>query len=969
MQKSNKYEYVPLHVHTCFSPDGLGPVDKLVEYAAKNYRAMAVTDHGTLAGVAEFYKFAKEAGIKPIIGSEIYMSHNGKRGHLTVLSSGNAGFDSLVKLNNAAHLNLDTKGYPISTVEDLARFNEGLIVLSGCSSSPLYFGGEADAAAFLGSLFDIFGRDRLFTEIMGVYHEDNVTLPMRMAKRFGLKSVVTTDSHFVHAHQAGAHKVMTQCRKGYDYSSQELYLKTGEELLQTSWFKGKIEETGMLELMKNTIEVAESIVSPVLEAEPTLPKAADVIDVESGYASIFDIAYEAIFQYFEFAGIDDFNKQQAAYARFETEKRVMIDLGLEDYFSILYDIVRFCRREGIKIGPGRGSGGGSFVLYLLGITEVDPIENGLLFERFLSASRRDMADFDLDVDASRRDEVIEYAGKRWGAIPIANFATYSNASLIRDLGRLYKVPMEVTERAADLGDSDDGVLEEFFAYCKDSVLGSGLTITAKDARIAYHSMLGQVRHRGKHAGGVVVCTRPVPVENGVVAWTEGIKGRVLSMVGLVKYDILGVTALAQLSEMEDLTGHAPPVYFTDPAVFEIFQKGQTTGIFQFSGSQGIVKLTQEVGPQSLADLSAINALYRPGPLDSGMAYKFAGYKSAPRPLHPAIDAVLSETYGVIVYQEQVMALVALVTGGNLEEADDARKIISKGKVGDPVWAGKMRKLEEHFKEEGYTRFDTKLVDLLWSEIVTFGRYGFNKSHSTAYSVLAYQMAYYKLHFPGAFYTALLNSDQEAAEKWVYDAALHGVAIVPPHINKSSLKWVWDEVENVVYAPLSLIKYFGEKGAAEVIRVREELGGQFTHLTQLKKVPKRSLNSRAMRLLHYADAFRGVSGDVGELIVDYASLPVLSVSDYQKEAIGFVLPTENILEFLGGEREAKRVAGFINEMEVRDKGKGPYTVYRLSPSGSFWTKDKKVTAALKVGDLVSAEVSEYGSGEKVRRKKL
>jgi len=965
-----KYEYVPLHVHTCFSPDGLGPVDKLIEYAAKNYRAMAVTDHGTLAGVAEFYKFAKEAGIKPIIGSEIYMSHNGKRGHLTVLSSGNVGFDSLVKLNNAAHQNLDTKGYPISTIEDLARFNDGLLVLSGCSSSPLYFGGEPEAAAFLGSLFDIFGRDRLFTEIMGVYHEDNVTLPMRMAKRFGLKSVVTTDSHFVHAHQAGAHKVMTQCRKGYDYSSQELYLKTGEELLQTSWFKGKIEETGMLELMRNTIEVADSITSPVLESAPTLPKATEVVELHSGYKDIFEIAHEAIPQYLEFTGFDDEpEKAKAAYERFEVEKRVMQDLGLEDYFTILYDIVRFCLKEGIKIGPGRGSGGGSFILFLLGITNVDPIENGLLFERFLSASRRDMADFDLDVDASRRDEVIEYAGKRWGAIPIANFATYSNASLVRDLGRLYKVPMEVTERAADLGDTDDDVLEEFFAYCKDSTLGSGLTITAKDARIAYNSMLGQVRHRGKHAGGVVICTRPVPVEGGVVAWTEGIKGRVLSMVGLVKYDILGVTALGQLAEMEDLTGHAPPVYFDDPAIFEIFQKGQTTGIFQFSGSQGIVKLTQQVAPQSLADLSAINALYRPGPLDSGMAYKFPDYKSSPRSLHPAFDAVLSETYGVIVYQEQVMALVALVTGGNLEEADEARKIISKGKVGDPVWAGKMRKLEEHFKDEGYKRFDRKLIDVLWSEIVTFGRYGFNKSHSTAYSVLAYQMAYYKLHFPGAFYTALLNSDQEAAEKWVYDAALHGVAIVPPHINKSSLKWVWDKVDNVVYAPLSLIKYFGEKGAAEVIRVREELGGVFTHLSQLKKVPKRSLNSRAMRLLHYADAFRGVAGDVGELIADYANLPVLSAADYQREAIGFVLPTETILEFLSGEQSSGRVVGFINEVEVRDKGKGLYSVYRLSPSGSFWTKDKKVTSALKVGDLVSAVVSDYGSGEKVRRKKL
>jgi len=961
-------EYVPLHVHTTYSPDGLGPVDALVEFAAKNYRAMAVTDHGTLSGIAEYWKVAKEAGLRTIFGCEIYMLNNGKRGHLTVLSSGQQGFENLVKLNNVAHENYDNRNFPIVTLEMLETYNRGLTVLSGCSASPLYQGSEAEAVQFVASLYDIFGADRLFAEVMGVYHEDNVSRPLAMAKRFGLMPVVTTDSHFVRPNQSGSHKIMTQCRKGYDYSSDDLYLKTPEELMQTSWFKGVLDTSYLEQLMRNTITVADGLESVDLASPPTLPKA-DVIEINGVQVNIIEAAKFAFEHYTMDPGVD----VAVARERLEREIAVIEQLGLVDYFSILNDIVQFCKRSFIKIGPGRGSGGGSFFLYLLGITEVDPIVHGLLFERFLSASRKDMADFDLDVDANRRDEVLAYAKERWGALPIANFSTYGNASLIRDLGRIYKVPMEVTERAADLGDTDPDVLDEFFAYCKDTPTGSGFIVTNADAEIAYRSMMDQVRHVGKHAGGVVICTRPVPIEGGKVAWSEGVKIRVLSPIGLVKYDILGVTSLAQLQEMEELTGVAPgdPWHSDAPRVFkEVFQTPNgATGVFQFSGSQGIMQLTQQVKPENLADLAAINALYRPGPLDSGMAWQYPAAKLAPRTLHPVVDAILKDTYGIIVFQEQVMALVAAVTGGNLEEADDARKIISKGKIGDPIWQSKMRKLEDHFKTEGGKSFDQKLVDLLWSEIVTFGRYGFNKSHSVAYSLLAYRMAWYKCYYPGAFYTALLNSDQENAEKWVYDGALHGVNIVPPHINFSQVAWHWDQENNVVYAPLSVVKYFGEKGAAAVVALRTELGGEFKNLLELKKIPKKVLNKRAMKLLFYASAFRGVAGNVSEVIDDYSELPILSDSDAQMESFGFVLPTDRIVNFLKREHEAGRTAGFVHEIEDRNKGKGPYKVYRLVPTGSFWTRDKKLMLGIQEGHCVSVKVSNYGSGEDVKRFKL
>lgn len=925
-------KYTPLHLHTNFSKDGLGTIPALFENAKRiGFDSLAITDHGTLAGAVQFWSAAKAAGIKPIFGVEAYLDWSGKRGHLTILSYNKQGFDNLIALNNLAHTNLQ-KGFPVTTMQMLEQCNSGLLVLTGCTASPLYYGTEADGLQFAGTLYDIFGKDRMFAEVMGVIAEDNVTRPKMVARKLGIGTVVTTDSHFVLKSQAAAHLIMSQCRNGYDYNSGELYLKTPQELLTTSFLRSFSSEQEILGYMKNTMGVADMVEEIDLSAPPTLPV------VTKGVDSLYDLARAASFSAEE-------------KSRMETEISVVEALGLYDYFAILYDIVKFCKKNRIKVGPGRGSGGGSLFLYKLGITDVDPIEHGLLFERFLSLSRKDMADFDLDVEAGRRDEVIEYARQKWEALPIANFATYSNASLIRDLGRIFSVPKEVVERAAD---SDGSDLTEFFAYC-----GKSTRFTQEDARIAYDTMLGQVRHKGKHAGGVVVCTRPVPVEGGVVSWTEG-TNRELSTVGLVKYDILGVTALSMVAEMEQLTGVTPgsPWDKDSGPVFDLFCNCDLAGIFQFSGSDGIVKLTGQVQPRTLADLSAINALYRPGPLDSGMAWEYPKAKTNPRLLHAEIDKILQDSYGVIIYQEQVMQIVALVTGGSLEEADNVRKIISKGKVGDVKWQAKMRDLEAHFKEEGYKVFAKAIVDQLWSEIVTFGRYGFNKSHSTAYSLLAYRMAWFKVYYPGAFYTALLNNDSEKVEVWVYDAAKHGISVVKPHINESGVKWVWNKTEDTIFAPLSVVKWFGETGAQAVVEYRQ-IHGNFVSYESVAKVPKKKLNSRAKKLLYYAEAFRGLEGDPGALIEDFVDLPILSDVEAQRESIGFVIPTKKILGFMDNQNKAGRSCGFVSDIEVRNKGRGDYFVVHLSPSGSFWSKDPAV-GRLKKGDLITVQAGARGA---------
>lgn len=949
--------FVPLHLHTNFSKDGLGTVEAMMEYAASlGYKALAVTDHGTMAAAVQFWGAAKAVGIKPIFGNEVYLEWGGKRGHLTVLSSGEVGFNNLLALNNAAHLN-QQRGYPVTTVDMLAQFNQGLIVLTGCSASPLYYGTDADAMVFAGTLFDIFGKERMFAEVMGVIAEDNFTRPSMVAKRLGIRRVVTTDTHFTRKEYGNAHKILTSCRSGYDYDGSGLFLPSPDELEHNAFLKNYSDIALIRELMNTSHEVAESIDAYDLSSPPVLPHATSEYDLRK----IAEV---------EFMGLT--NVGQMEYNRLERELEVVEKLDLFDYFAILYDIVQFCKREGIKVGPGRGSGGGSYFLWLLGIIEVDPIQHGLLFERFLSLSRGDMADFDLDIESARRDEVIAYAKERWGAYPIANFSTYGHSSLIRDLGRYFRVPMEVVERAAD--SEDDEVMDEFFAYCRPGSGNADWQTTEKDARMAYDAMLGQVRHRGKHAGGIVIATRPLPIEgeNSVVAWTEGIVGRQLSQAGVVKYDILGLRALSIMAELNTLTGVEPnePWDNDNGPVFDLFCAGDTAGVFQFSGSAGIVELTKRVQPRTLSDLSAINGIYRPGPLDSGMGqtYPEAKHSGNVRNLHPDFDNILAETYGIIVYQEQVMGITAKVTGGNLEDADAIRKVISKGKVNDPKWQAKMREVEAHFKTEGYKRYSTSVIDTLWSEIVTFGRYGFNKSHSVAYSLLAYRMAWYKVYYPGAFFTALLNNDEEKTETWVYDAALHDVEVVPPHINYSGVKWVWNKDDGAIYAPLTAINHLGAKGAVGVVAYREK-NGLFKRIEDVGKMPKSIFNKRAKKLMFLANGFRGMQGDVETLIEDYVELPVMSAIDMQRESLGFILPTKQIIDFLRGERAKGKVAGFVAEVEMRDKGKGAYMVVRLTPQGSFWTKDKSLFGKIEPGMLITAETTNGGNAKKVQRKTL
>lgn len=938
--------FVPLHLHTNYSGDGLGTVHSLFDYASKmGFGALTVTDHGTCGGHIEFWQTAKEFGIKPQFGNEIYYLHGGKRGHITLLARNRIGYENLLKINNLSWENKD-RGFPITTLEMLENNSGGLILLSGCSASPLYFGDDKDAIIFAGQMYDIFGKENFYAEVMGVYAEDNYTRPSMIAKHFGIKRVVTTDTHFVRQGDYKAHRIACISRKGFDYASTDLWLKTEREIYGTKWLTAKSPNSELVQLVRNTKLLSDEIEQIDLSAPATLPSAKGSIDIIS-------VAKK------NFADGGELHKE-----RFDYEVGVIEKQGLVDYFTILFDIVQYCKSVGIKIGPGRGSGAGSYFLYMLGITSVDPVKNGLLFERFLDPNRSDMPDFDLDVQADRRDEVLAYAKMKWGGLPVANYSTYSHSSLVRDIGRFFNVPLWLVSETSDSEGEEQ--LEKFFNVCKIELTSGGETIKFEpdDARRAYETMLGQIRHRGQHAGGMVVVTRPVPIEDEKVAWTEGIKSRQLTQAGLVKYDILGVSALSILGELEKTTG-VQVKDFSDSAVFNnIFKSGKLAGIFQFSGSSGISELTINLQPESIDELSAINALYRPGPMDSGMTAKYPSYKISPRLVHPEITPILEETYGVMIYQEQVMAIVAKVTGGNMADADKARKIISKGKKGDIVWEQKMRDLEEHFKTEGYKNFPRKVVDTLWSEIVTFGRYGFNKSHSFAYSTLSYMLAWYKNYYPGEFYAALLNNDSEKVEEWLISASIDGVKIRTPEINISTSRWVFKN--GVLFAPLNMLKYFGEKQVNAFLALREK---PFKSFDELNRVPKSVLNKRVKKQLWLAGALNSISGDIRNFIEDIDELVSMSPREREVEAIGFRLPDSDFVSFFNRETSLGRKVGFVSEIEIRNKGKGDYAVVRIIPAQTFWMRDADRARKLKEYDLISVEISNNGEAKNVWRRQV
>lgn len=945
-------DYAPLHVHSDASLDGAGTVQSLVNQAQKlKLKALALTDHGTLANAVAFWSACTEAEIKPILGMEAYLSYQGRRHHLTLLSMNERGFNNLISVDTEAHSKNYDGGYPLVTLDNLSRNFKDILVLTGCVSSALYHGNDNDANNFYCDLTDIFSKHMVVFEQMFVGSTDTWSRPMAMSRKWNALRVITNDSHYPCQNQFHAHQTVCKARRGFTYNSEHLWLKTADEIAVEARKKGLTEDEINFGLQTSLI-LAKRVEQWNMKVAPSLPKTG--VDVESVLTGELKARFKEDVLWN--------GQRQIRLERLKSEFRMLKAKGFLDYIYILWDIVKWARNQNIVIGPGRGSGGGSYVLYLLNITNVDPITFGLMFERFINPERSDYPDVDTDFEADRRHEVLNYARDRWGAIPIATFNCYSHKSAVHDIARELSIPKDIELPAAEGGLGSD-------SFAK-------FTSANPYAGLSYETMLGQIRHRGKHAAGVIIPNRPVPIERAgdelVAAWAEGMNTKELSKIGIVKYDLLGLTALSQLKKMVQLTGcdyRAIDWTYDDPQVFDLFCEGDVAGIFQWSGSDGIRQLTQNVAPRNFFDLITCNALYRPGALDAGTAEHYPEFMRSPRKIEPRIDTILEKTYGVICYQEQVMAIVSEVMGGGLAQADLARRLISKSDVGNPKWEKDLDELHIKFKKSGIVNgYSESTLNLLWNEIYTHCGYSYNLSHATTYTMISYWMAWYKVNFREAFTVSVLQYDRANAQTYILDAIEHDIEVMMPHINHSSNEYEY--IGKKIYLPLDDIAFLGVKAADFLLEERAKNGEFESYEDFAKRVPSKTCNNRARQMLERIGAFEGLSGNPESAIKKYSELPVNTNYENQLEILGYVIPKGDLyrkMQVLGNrpvKKDYLRFAGFISKVHKKTSAHGPYTVYNLSPSGSFWVRGE-ANPKFKVGVFVSGSKSKFGHSNDVK----
>lgn len=943
--------YTPLHVHSDASADGAGTVQSLVQRAYEiGCPALALTDHGTLANAVAFWSACTDKGMYPILGMEAYLSYKGKRHHATILSLNEGGFDNLVRLDTDAHVNHYDGGYPLVTLDSLYTYRSGLYVLTGCMSSALYEGDEDAAAQYTYDLVSSVGADNVSLEVMFVGGQNTWTRPLSLAKRLGMPYAITNDSHYPCQHQFPAHQAITEARRGFTYDSKHLWLKSDFEMWDSA--KTYIDHDTFNDGLDQTLKITKRFEEWNMKAPPSLPHTED--------------AEQRILEYVRSSLKRDVvlkGEQQKRLDRVRYELRILKEKGFLDYVYILWDIVAWAKANDIRVGPGRGSGGGSYVLYLLGVTDVDPLRYDLMFERFINPSRGDYPDVDVDFESERRSEVTNYASERWGTVNIATYSCYSHKSAVHDIARVLHIPKDMEIPAAD-STVDSEAFENFIN-------------AHADAAVTYETMLGQIRHRGKHAAGVIIANRPVPIERSgdelVAAWAEGMNTKDLSKVGIVKFDLLGLTALSMLKKMEKLSGRLfNDTMYNDPNVFQLFCDGDVAGIFQWSGSDGIRELTKRIAPKNFYDLTTCNALYRPGALDAGTAEKYPGFMKKPRLLEPRLDPHLEKTYGVICYQEQVMAIVAEVFGGDLAQADIVRRLMSKAAVGDVKWEREIEELKTNFIRMGTLRlFDPGLLEELWKEIYTHSGYSYNLAHATTYTMISYQMAWYKFYFRPAFTAAVLQYDQANAQTYIIDAIKNGLKIGLPNIEHSSNEY--ELFDDCIYLPLSNVKYLGEKAIEYILADRKANGLFGTYENFSKRIPKKLCNNRSKTMLERIGAFNGLKGDPSSLIDKYTDIPITGQYDTQLEVLGYVVPTPLLVKKMEvlAKREVKkgftRYAGFISKITNKKSEHGEYSVYTLSPQGSFWMR--RPYEWLKVGVFVSGSKSNFGHSTDVKRYNL
>ena len=911
-ETGTKDDFVHLHVHTDYSMlDGAGKIKDYVAGAKRlGQPALAITDHGYMFGAYEFYDACKSAGIKPIIGVEAYMtpgtsrfdktrvfwgdesqrsddvSARGSYTHMTLLSRNDEGLHNLMRLDSYASLEGQFGKSPRMDRELLGRYGSGLIGTSGCPSSEiqtrLRLGQWDEALRCAGELQDIFGKEFFYVELMdhGLEIERRVTKDLlRLAKEIGAPLIATNDSHYVRPDDRVVQDAMLCINSGsvltdpdrFHFDGDSYYLRPGREMREL--FKE------MPEACDNTLLVAEQCdvhYQSVDEGASFMP-AFPVPEGETMESWFIKECWEGMDKRFH-GNIPDDCRAQAEY-----EISVIVQMGFPGYFLVVADYINWAKDHGIRVGPGRGSGAGSIVAYAMGITELNPLNHGLIFERFLNPERISMPDIDVDFDERRREEVIEYVKDKYGADKISQVVTYGVIKAkqsLKDSSRVMGYPYAVGDRLTKamppsiqgkdisingIFNPDDkryGEAEEFRKLHAEDPDAQKIVDLAR-------GLEGMTRQWGVHACAVIMSsatlTDVIPMMQRLQdgAYITQFDYPTCEHLGLLKMDFLGLRNLTVISDaLENIVANGKDpvdidhIELDDRETYQMLSRGETLGVFQLDGG-GMRTLLRLMKPDNFEDISAVGALYRPGPMGADSHTNYALRKNGLQeivPIHPelkdALEPILSTTYGLIVYQEQVMKIAQELAGFSLGKADKLRKAMGKKKP--EILAKEFVGFRQGMLDNGYSE---ESIQTLWDVVVPFSAYAFNKAHSAAYGVVTYWTAFLKCHYPTEYMAAILTSQKDNKDKlavYLGECRHMGIRVLPPDVNDSRAQF--SAVGDDIRFGLAAIRNVGTNVVDGIIAAREEKGAFETFEDFLDKVPAVVCNKRTIDSLIKAGAF-------------------------------------------------------------------------------------------------------------------
>jgi len=870
--------FVHLHVHTEYSLlDGACRIKNLIDRAKElGQNSIAITDHGCMFGVVDFYKYAKQQGIKPIIGCEVYIApkdhrdksvSDDKYSHLVLLAKNETGYKNLIKLVSIGYV--DGFYYkPRVDLDLLKEYSEGLIALSACLAGEiprLICANDYDEAVKRAmDYINIFGRDNFYLELQnhGIHEQAVVNSNLlKMSKELYLGVVATNDVHYVNKNDAFYQDVLTCIQTGKCYEDNDRMKMEGEEFYLKSEEEMSLLFAVVPEALENTVKIADKCNVEFDFTNRFLPEFK-VPDNKNSYEYLRELCYDGLNKRYS-SITDEINE------RLEYELKVINDMGFVDYFLIVWDVIRFAHEKNIPVGPGRGSAAGSIVSYCLYITDIDPIKYSLIFERFLNSERISMPDIDMDFCYERRGEVLDYVSKKYGEDHVAQIITFGTMAAkmaVRDVGRALDIPYSLTDEIAKMVPNELKITLTD-ALSQNPQLKERYNSDPKIKRLLDTAIAieGMPRHASTHAAGVVITKNPVDTyvplyRNGDLISTQYVM-TTLEELGLLKMDFLGLRTLTVIKNAVELSGaeiNIESMDFNDEEVYKMIGEGKTEGVFQLE-SPGMRQFMKELKPNSLEDIIAGISLYRPGPMDSIPDYiKNKNNVNNVTYLHPLLEPILKVTYGCIVYQEQVMQIVRELGGFSMGGADQVRRAMSKKKA---------EAMEQAKNEFLYGKTDSKgnvlvegairkgiekeTAEKIINQIMTFARYAFNKSHAAAYAVVAYRTAYLKCHHTAAFMAALMSSFLENADKineYVEQCKQSGIKIMPPDINESNLSFTVHE-NNVIRFGLLAVKNVGRNFVNDLICERSENGLYKDYMDFcLRMVKYNSCNKKAIESL-------------------------------------------------------------------------------------------------------------------------